>query len=292
MLGLAGFALYDAEDPRILGFDPVARREAREVFRAVCRETGDRGWGLCVVCEPALTEAVIRLVEGASDAKVCEDSEGVFDRELLAGHTVLYLAAPQEDGSVKTVLSGGLRCHPLEGVKIRGQERTLCLVTAGASGEAESEEAETPVSTCTVVVPSDFVPWQEAAEAVQTTAPCLFVHRNYPMESAVITWHSGYAGADIPSEETLTELMTPLLDAEVGGESGYEILSMEETMISDVPARRVLSRFYREGQEITVTGLFVQAPDRETLITWSCADDDDCEESFARSEASVRVQLR
>ena len=293
-VGVTGYCLSDSGDLFVMGASPAQSREAFEAVDGICREAADRGLKVRVVCDQGLERILTVLMRDHPEAElVTADAatEEALMEGIQRGQLVLHLTA--KDAVTE---EGDLTRHPLKELQAGGRDLELSFITGGfsitpeasdeASQEALSDEGDL-FASCSVVVPAEYVPWNEVLEQAPSDAPLCLVHRYYPYESSVITWRRGMGA----SPEDLTAPGSAL-DGAGDTEPDIEVLTVDATTVSGYPASHIFARSYRDDRAIYVTGLMVTAAEQTTLITWSRAGEDDCAELFDRSEASAAVVVR
>ena len=194
---------------------------------------------------------------------------------------------------------------------VAGCVMTLALVlvatlsnssVANAMVEEDLKEAH----HCTFVIPNDFVPGEEKD---------LFLNRNYPMESSMIAYNVLYNGNDIvltnrekeehpesiaeavvDNTEKLTkdkylEIMSESNNKAYGEDVGLSVTSFENVEIDGFPGYKIVSEYQKSGEEkIHQTVVIVLSKYRTFTITYQRAEDDDCEDLFEKSIATIHVK--
>ena len=162
-------------------------------------------------------------------------------------------------------------------------------------------------SYCSFILSPEFVPSGEKG---------LFINENHPMESSSVKYSYYDNGLDkLPTNrerlETIDdgspkaiiadktaeltkdiyeETIAAAYNSEYGQDVGYKVSSFDNMTIDGFPAYKIVGS-YRAGEEETVhqTVIMVMARYRTFTITYQRADDDECQELFAESEASIHV---
>ncbi len=179
----------------------------------------------------------------------------------------------------------------------------MCFKTIRVFAEEELPKA----SYCSFAIPPEFVPGKEKG---------LFINKNHPMESSMVR----YSYYDNGKENALTnrqklekadseELQPVIADKsteltrdiyekavskaymkEYGQDVGFKVSSFDNIKIDGYPGFKIESSF-KKGEDETVyqTVMLLMSKYRTFTITYQRAEDDECQETFEESQATIHV---
>ena len=160
-------------------------------------------------------------------------------------------------------------------------------------------------SYCSFVIPPEFVPGSEKGQ---------FINKNYPMESSLIRYSYFDNGLDelvtnrekqtksqeetvkvTDKTENLTkeiyeETLAEAYNAAYGQNVGYSVSSFDKIRVDGYPGFKIEAS-YKAGDEVPVhqTVYMLLSKYRTFTVTYQRAEDDECEEHFNESSATIHV---
>lgn len=179
----------------------------------------------------------------------------------------------------------------------------LCL--SGVINVLAREDLKTATS-CSFVIPNEFVPGTEKG---------LFINRNHPMESSSIK----YSYYDNEKDKILTnrekaavlasgemeiideslnltreiyqETMSAAYDNEYQQKVGFKVEAFEKIKIDGYPGFKIVSSYQPADEEVIHQTVYMLISKyRMFTVTYQRAEDDDCEESFENSAATIHLR--
>ncbi len=158
---------------------------------------------------------------------------------------------------------------------------------------------------CSFVIPPEFVPGSQKG---------LFINKNHPMESSSINYSYSDNGLDsrptnrdrleqqdgpLPTytfeavnltKEIYQDALSEAYNNEYGTDVGYSVSSFDNITVDGYPGYRIMASF-KAGDEETVhqTVYMLLSKYRTFTVTYQRADDDECEEFFEESAATIHV---
>ena len=177
----------------------------------------------------------------------------------------------------------------------------MCTGVTKAMASDQLKEA----SYCSFVIPPEFVPGSEKGQ---------FINKNYPMESSLIRYSYYDNGLDelvtnrekqarskeenvkvTDKTENLTkeiyeETLAEAYNAAYGENVGYSVSSFDRIRVDGYPGFRIEAS-YKAADEVAVhqTVYMILSKYRTFTVTYQRAEDDECEEHFAESSATIHV---
>ncbi len=158
---------------------------------------------------------------------------------------------------------------------------------------------------CSFVIPPEFIPGEEKG---------LFINKNHPMESSSIMYSSYDNGADValtnrqkaeqkeqgitpPQDETqnLTkdiyqETIAAAYNSAYGEDVGYTVSSFNRITIDGYPGYKIVGTYQASDEEVVHQTVYMLLSKYRTFtVTYQRAEDDDCEEFFEESAATIHV---
>ena len=174
-----------------------------------------------------------------------------------------------------------------------------------ALAEDELKEAK----SCTFVIPSEFVPCAEKG---------LFINKNNPMESSSIFFDYFDNGKDVvltnrekaalkeagqvqpqvtDESQNLTmdiyqETMSAAYNSAYGQDVGFAVSSFSRITVDGYPGYKIVGSFKATDEEVVHQTVYMLLSKYRTFtITYQRAEDDDCEEMFEESAATIHVGM-
>ncbi len=170
---------------------------------------------------------------------------------------------------------------------------------------ANAEEELKEASFCSFVIPSTFEPGQEKG---------LFINKMHPMESSTIRYSVYYNGLDVVltnremqelkdhggptisnesqrlTKEMYEQKVSEAYNEQYGEDVGFAVSSFENITIDGYPGFKIESSYKAGDQEqIHQTVFMMLSKYRTFTITYQRAEDDDCEELFSNSQATIHI---
>ena len=171
--------------------------------------------------------------------------------------------------------------------------------------KADANDEMKEASCVSFVIPSQFEPGLERG---------LFVNKQYPMESSTIQYDCYNNGKDelltnkekqalaekdepVISDESLRlskeifeDAVSRTYNEEYGEEVGYSVSSFNQMSIDGYPGYKIEGSFKVSDQETVYQTVYMILSKYKTFtITYQRAEDDDCEDLFADSQATIHV---
>ncbi|MCR5555986.1 MAG: hypothetical protein K6F75_00285 [Butyrivibrio sp.] len=159
---------------------------------------------------------------------------------------------------------------------------------------------------CSFVIPSEFEPDEEQG---------LFRHKDYPMESSSIKYNIYYNGQDkvltnrekqallrngelslVDESENLTkeiyqDTMSKAYSQEYGQDVSYEVTSFSKKSFDGFPGFKITAELQpAEDMKVYQTAYIILSRYRTFSITYQRAEDDECEDLFNTSAATIHVR--
>ncbi len=160
---------------------------------------------------------------------------------------------------------------------------------------------------CSFVVPPEFVPGETKG---------LFINKNHPMESSSIMYSHYDNGADVVltnrekaaleeagqvqpkvtdesgnlTKDIYQETISAAYNSEYGEDVGYTVKSFNRITVDGYPGYKIEGTFKATDEEtVHQTVYMLLSKYRTFTITYQRAEDDDCEEFFEQSAATIHV---
>lgn len=172
--------------------------------------------------------------------------------------------------------------------------------------KAYADEDLKEAKSCTFVIPSEFVPCTEKG---------LFINKNNPMESSSIFFDYYDNGKDVVltngerqqeeasgeteiiddslnmTKEIYQDTISSAYNTQFGEDVGFTVTSYENITVDGYPGFKVEANYQASGQErVYQTVYILLSKYRMFTITYQRAEDDDCLEAFAKSQATIHVR--
>jgi hypothetical protein len=177
-------------------------------------------------------------------------------------------------------------------------------LTLGTFSSRAEDERLKEARSCSFVIPPEFVP---------STQPGLFINKNHPMESSTIQYSYYDNGNDLKmtnrekeaasqsplkpldepellSKEVYQETLAAAYNSEYGQDVGFNVSSFDKISVDGYPGFKIVSSF-KVGDEETVhqTVYMLISRYRVFTVTYQRAEDDDCEDTFLTSAATIHL---
>ena len=172
--------------------------------------------------------------------------------------------------------------------------------------EVMAEEDLREADWCSFVIPSEFVPGPERG---------VFINRNHPMESSTIKYSVYDNGKDVvltnrekeaeafnvprnrvTDEPTLLtkdiyqETISAAYNSKYGQDVGFAVESFDSITVDGFPGFKIRSSYRAKDEEtIHQTVYMLISKYKVFTITYQRAEDDDCDEQFENSAATIHV---
>ena len=172
--------------------------------------------------------------------------------------------------------------------------------------EAATNDDLGVATQCSFVVSPEFLPGTE---------PGLFINKNYPMESSSIKYSIYENGKDkILTNREKQELLkngsyliqedsvnltkdiyqTAMAEAyqkAYGNDVGFTVTDFDKKIFDGFPGFKISSEYlHQDNMKVYQTAYIVISKYRTFTITYQRAEDDECQEAFNASAASIRVR--
>lgn len=178
-------------------------------------------------------------------------------------------------------------------------------IMANMAIEAEAANGLDEATQCTFIVPPDFAPGEEAG---------LFINKSFPMESSSIKFsfydngenkvltnrekiereNATFVISDMSENLTKEIYQSTMLDAynqNYGSDVGFTVDSFNKTSFDGFPGYHITSEFQIEEQpRIHQTVYIILSKYRTFTVTYQRAEDDECEDEFKESAATIHVR--
>ena len=181
----------------------------------------------------------------------------------------------------------------------------LCVDAIDTFAGNELKEA----NFCSFVVPNEFIPGD---------AKGLFINKNHPMESSSIMYSHYDNGADVvltnrekaalkeagqvqpqvtDESQNLTmdiyqETMSAAYNSAYGQDVGFAVSSFSRITVDGYPGYKIVGSFKATDEEVVHQTVYMLLSKYRTFtITYQRAEDDDCEEMFEESAATIQVGM-
>ena len=173
------------------------------------------------------------------------------------------------------------------------------VVLASSDGDLKT------ATQCSFIIPPQFVPGDGEG---------LFRHKDYPMESSSISYNIYYNGKDkvltnrekqallqkaeaalVDESENLTkeiyqDLMSEAYSGEYGKNVDFTVTAFSQKSFDGYPGYKIISEFQPEGEmRVHQTVYIILSKYRTFTITFQGAEDDECQELFDQSAATIHV---
>lgn len=185
-----------------------------------------------------------------------------------------------------------------------GAVALTAFLGAGRIANAAEDELK-EASYCSFVIPPQFEPGQEKG---------LFINTMHPMESSTIRYSVYYNGLDVVltnkekqelkdhggptisnESERLTKEMyeqkvSEAYNEQYGEDVGFAVSYFDNITIDGYPGFKIESSYKAGDQETIYQTVFMMLSKYRTFtVTYQRAEDDDCEEAFSASQATIHV---
>ena len=180
----------------------------------------------------------------------------------------------------------------------------ILAFSGGMKAVAQEEDLKT-ATFCSFVVPTDFVAGTEKG---------MFINKNYPMESSSIK----FSFYDNEKDKVLTnrekakalalgemeiideslnltkdiyqETMSAAYDNEYQQNVGFKVEAFEKIKIDGYPGFKIVSSYQASEEEVVHQTVYMLISKyRMFTITYQRAEDDDCQEQFDNSAATIHL---
>ena len=180
----------------------------------------------------------------------------------------------------------------------------ILAFSGGMKALAQEEDLKT-ATFCSFVVPTDFVAGTEKG---------MFINKNYPMESSSIK----FSFYDNEKDKVLTnrekaqvlasgemeiideslnltkdiyqETMSAAYDNEYQQNVGFKVEAFDKIKIDGYPGFKIVSSYQASGEEVVHQTVYMLISKyRMFTITYQRAEDDDCQEQFDNSAATIHL---
>lgn len=189
----------------------------------------------------------------------------------------------------------------------------LAVIFAGIAGgicfgaiDSVAEEELIKATECTFVIPPDFVPGDEMG---------LFINQNSPMESSTIKYNyydngeekvltnreksemeSSGASRLVDESRNLTEsiyekTISAAYKAKYKKDVDFKVSSFDKITVDGYPGYRIDASFQLDDMEKTYQTVYmILSRYRVFTVAYQRAEDDDCQEAFDTSAATIHVR--
>lgn len=180
----------------------------------------------------------------------------------------------------------------------------ILAFSGGMKALAQEEDLKT-ATFCSFVVPTDFVAGTEKG---------MFINKNYPMESSSIKFSfydnekdkvltnrekaKALASGEMEiideslnlTKDIYQETMSAAYDNEYQQNVGFKVEAFEKIKIDGYPGFKIVSSYQASGEEVVHQTVYMLISKyRMFTITYQRAEDDDCQEQFDNSAATIHL---